>query len=165
VRTIYLPENPKYVNMKRIFILLFFVVLDTHYSDAQTAEDSVKAVINQLFLGMKNADASLVQTAFADSAIMQTLARDKQGQVMVENDNVDQFATLVSGLKKGAADEQITFESIRIDGPLAMVWAPYKFFFEGNFSHCGVDSFQLIFINGHWKIQYLIDTRRRQPCD
>jgi hypothetical protein len=84
--------------------------------------------------------------------------------LIIQNDIVDEFAKTISTIKKGAADEQIIFESVRIDGPLAMVWAPYKFYFDGKFSHCGVDSFQLVFINAQWKIQYLIDTRRKQPC-
>jgi len=151
--------------MKKTLILFFAMVLLTQYTDAQTTEDSVKAVVKQLFDGMKNSDASMIQSAFADSAILQSIGRNKEEKSMIENDKVDEFAKLISGLKKGAADEQIVFESIKIDGPLAMVWAPYKFYYEGKFSHCGVDSFQLVFINGQWKIQYLIDTRRKQPCD
>jgi hypothetical protein len=145
-------------------MLIFVIALITKNSGAQTAEDSVKAVVKQLFDGMKNSDAEMIRSAFADSAILQTIGRDKQGKMIIENDKVDEFAKLISGLKKGAADEQIVFETIKIDGPLAIVWAPYKFYFDGQFSHCGVDSFQLVFINGQWKIQYLIDTRRKQPC-
>jgi hypothetical protein len=107
----------------------------------------------------------MIRSAFADSAILQSIGKNKEGKIVIQNDSVDEFAKSISTIKKGAADEQIIFESIRIDGPLALVWAPYKFYFDGKFSHCGVDSFQLIFINGHWKIQYLIDTRRKQPCE
>ena len=151
--------------MKRILMLLCATILVTQYLDAQTREDSVKAVIKQLFDGMKNSDAKMIQSAFADSAILQSIGTNKEGKTAIENEKIDEFAKFVSGLKKGAADEQIVFESIKIDGQLAMVWAPYKFYFEGKFSHCGVDSFQLVFINGQWKIQYLIDTRRKQPCE
>src|SRR6266496_4363976 len=149
--------------MTKIIILLFALVLFTD-SDGQTVEDSVKAVVKQLFEGMKNSDASMIRSSFADSAILQTIAKNKEGKLIIQNDRVDEFAKTISTLKKGAADEQIIFESIKIDGPLALVWAPYKFYFDDKFSHCGVDSFQLVFINGQWKIQYLIDTRRKQPC-
>ena len=159
-----MPENLKQLNMKRVLMLLFAIILLTHYLDAQTTEDSVKAVINQLFDGMKNSDAKMIQSAFADSAILQSVGKNKEGKIVIENERIDEFAKSISTLKKGAADEQIVFESVKIDGQLAMVWAPYKFYFEGKFSHCGVDSFQLVFINGQWKIQYLIDTRRKQPC-
>jgi len=47
---------------------------------------------------------------------------------------------------------------------MATVWAPYKFYYKGTFSHCGVDMFQLVRMKGGWKIVYLIDTRRKEPC-
>ncbi|HMG66261.1 MAG TPA: nuclear transport factor 2 family protein [Chitinophagaceae bacterium] len=151
--------------MKSILISGIVLLLTITHTDAQTAEDSVKAVVKQLFDGMKNSDAAMIQSVFADSAILQSIGHDKDGKTVIETDKVEAFAKLISGLKKGAADEQIIFESVKIDLPLAIVWAPYKFYFNGTFSHCGVDSFQLVFINGKWKIQYLIDTRRKQPCN
>ena len=160
-----MPENLKHFKMKKAFILPFVILLLVHFSDAQTTVDSVKAVVNQLFAGMKNSDALMVQSAFAESAILQSVGKNKEGEIMIEDEKVEDFAKLIGSLKKGAADEQIVFESIKIDGPLAMVWAPYKFYFENKFSHCGVDSFQLVLLNGQWKIQYLVDTRRKQPCD
>lgn len=152
--------------MKQILILLTAIFLMTSISlNAQTAEDSVKGIIKQLFDGMKNSDAVMIRSAFADSAILQSIGRNKEGKMMIQNESIDDFAKTIARLDKGAADEQVVFESIKIDGPLAMVWAPYKFYFNGKFSHCGVDSFQLVFVNGRWKIQYLIDTRRKQPCE
>ena len=160
-----MPENLKHFKMKKACMLTPVILLLVHFSDAQTTVDSVKAVVNQLFAGMKNSDALMVESAFADSAILQSVGRSKEGKIMIENEKVSDFAKLIGGLKKGAADEQIVFESIKIDGPLAMVWAPYKFYFEDKFSHCGIDSFQLVLLDGQWKIQYLVDTRRKQPCN
>ena len=114
---------------------------------------------------MRNADAALLKSAFADSAILQSIGRNKEGKTVIDNESVNDFADFVSKQAKGAADERIIYDAIKIDGPLAMVWAPYKFFFNGKFSHCGVDAFQLVRINNEWKIQYLIDTRRRAGCE
>ena len=150
--------------MKPILITLTMLIFSLVVC-AQSAEDSVKAAVNQLFEGMKNADASLVSASFSDSAILQTIGRGKEGQVIIRNEQVKSFADFVSKQKKGAADERISFETIRIDGPLAVVWTPYKFYYEGKFSHCGVNSFRLVRIDNQWKIQYLIDTRRRQGCE
>lgn len=131
---------------------------------AQSAEDSVKVVINTLFTAMKNADPDLLRSVFSDSALLQTIARDRQGKTVVRTEKVSEFATLVGSLKKDSADERISFEAIHIDGPLAIAWTPYNFYFNGKFSHCGVNSFQLVRFEGVWKIQYLIDTRRRAGC-
>jgi hypothetical protein len=62
-------------------------------------------------------------------------------------------------------DERILAYEIRIDGPMATAWTPYEFYVNGDFSHCGVNSFQLVkFVEG-WKIVYIIDTRRKEPCE
>lgn len=150
--------------MKQLFFLLTFS-LACATGHAQTAEDSVKAAVNQLFEGMKNSDAALIKSAFADSAILQTIARDAQGKTIIKTDPVGEFAESVSKLNKGDADERISFDVIRIDGNLAIAWTPYKFYYKGTFSHCGVNSFQLVRINGAWKIQYIIDTRRKRGCE
>jgi hypothetical protein len=67
-------------------------------------------------------------------------------------------------LPKDAADEKVVFDAIHIDGPMAAVWTPYEFYFKGQFSHCGVDHFVFIRQEGKWKIQYLVDTRRKLGC-
>jgi len=139
---------------------LFFSIIVS----AQAAEDSIKATINNLFAAMKNGDASLFKTVFADSAILQTISRNKEGKTHVATEDISEFAAFVGKLKKDSADERITFETVKIDGPLAIVWTPYNFYYNGVFSHCGVNSFQLIRFDGTWKIQYLVDTRRRSGC-
>jgi hypothetical protein len=150
--------------MKRILIILTALFYSAILF-AQSPEDSVKAVINQLFTAMKETDAAKLRDAFADSAVLQTIRRKPDGTFYVHNDKVSAFAEQIGKSKKDSLDERIEFASIRIDGPLASVWTPYKFYYAGNFSHCGVNSFQLVRINGRWKIQFLIDTRRRQGCE
>jgi Putative lumazine-binding len=149
--------------MKYFFILLTIMQYGIA-ATAQTAADSVKAVVNNLFAGMKNADTALMRTTFSDSMILQTISRSAEGKTIVKTDKPDDFINIISKEAPGNADEQISFETIKIDGPLAIVWTPYKFYYKGKFSHCGVNSFQLVRFNGQWKIQYLIDTRRRAGC-
>ena len=150
--------------MKQFLFFLTFM-LSSFILKAQKTEDSIKTVVNKLFDAMKNSDAILLKTTFADSAVLQTITNDKDGKTIIENDKVDDFAAVITKITKGDADERIVYDVIKIDGPLAIVWAPYKFYYKGVFSHCGVDSFQLVKINGEWKIQYLIDTRRKRGCE
>ena len=148
----------------KCFLILLTALLVGSAAEAQTAEDSVKTVINTMFSGMKNADATLFKSVFSDSAIMQTISRTREGSTIVRNESLSEFSEFVGKLKKDSADERIRFETIKIDGPLAVVWTPYNFYFNGQFSHCGVNSFHLVRFNNGWRIQYLIDTRRRQGC-
>jgi uncharacterized membrane-anchored protein len=151
--------------MKRILILLTAVMFISTFIKAQSAEDSVKAVVNQLFAAMKGANAIMLRETFADSAVLQTIRRKQDGTFFVQDEKVSDFVEQIGKAKKDSLDERITFEIVKIDGPLAIAWTPYKFYYAGNFSHCGVNSFQLVRINGRWKIQFLIDTRRRQGCE
>lgn len=146
-------------------VIFFLSVCFSATARAQTPEDSVKSVINSLFEAMKTSDVELLKSTFADSAILQTITRNKEGKTTVQTDAVSAFAASISKLPKGAADERIVFDAVKIDGPLAIAWTPYKFYFNSKFSHCGVNSFQLVRFNGNWKIQYLIDTRRRAGCE
>lgn len=136
-----------------------------HGIQAQTTEDSVKAAVNQLFTGMKNADAAQIQSSFSDSAILQTIARTKEGRVVVRNQPLASFVESVAKLPKGAADERIQFETVKVDGPMAIAWTPYQFYYNGHFSHCGVNMFQLVRLEGQWRINFLIDTRRKDNCE
>ncbi|HKB42831.1 MAG TPA: hypothetical protein VKC90_00515 [Chitinophagaceae bacterium] len=66
--------------MKYFLILLTMLLYST--AKSQTVEDSVKMTINKMFAGMKNADAALLESSFADSAILQTIVQSKEGNII-----------------------------------------------------------------------------------
>jgi len=53
---------------------------------------------------------------------------------------------------------------VRISGPLAMVWLPYDLYLDGEWSHCGVDAFTLLRIDGDWRIASLAWTIEQPPA-
>ncbi|MBF1149178.1 MAG: nuclear transport factor 2 family protein [Cloacibacterium normanense] len=142
--------------MKKIFFLLI-----SSFSFAQnTSEKEIIKPIENLFNAMKSADSLGVKNAFSGSAIMQTFGKNQE----IRTDKVEDFAKQVGASQAGDLDERFTISKILVDGNMASVWVPYQFYYKGNFSHCGVNSFQLAKINNEWKIQYIIDTRRKK-CD
>jgi hypothetical protein len=142
--------------MKKIFFLLI-----SSFSFAQnTSEKEIIKPIETLFNAMKSADSLGVKNAFSGSAIMQTFGKNQE----IRTDKVEDFAKQVGASQAGDLDERFTISKILVDGNMASVWVPYQFYYKGNFSHCGVNSFQLVKINDEWKIQYIIDTRRKK-CD
>ena len=72
-----------------------------------------------------------------------------------------EFVQFVGTPTKDKFREAIEFEAIQAEQSLASVWTPYKFYLNGKLSHCGTNSFQLVKTSEGWKIQYIIDTRRR----
>jgi len=148
--------------MKSLFIILTFVTTTVL---AQNDENAVKQPISRLFEGMKKSDTAMIRSVFSSVPVLQTIIKNAEGKVWVETEPLDSFLVSIAAPHVEVYDERITFDIIKIDGELAMVWAPYKFYIGDKFSHCGVDCFQLVKTNSEWKIQYLIDTRRRQNCD
>lgn len=149
--------------MKKSFIFLITCFFIIKINAQQKELELVKNTISTMFLGMKNSDSVLVKSCFTDSAILQTIS-NKNNIVEIKNENISKFLQTISSLPKGFADERISFKNIKIDNDLASVWTPYQFFANGKFSHCGVNSFQLVKLKGLWKIQYIIDTRRKENC-
>ncbi len=149
--------------MKLILLLICFLIYSA--AQAQTAVDSVKNTVNNLFLAMKTSDSVLLQSVFTDNAILQTIQKDQSGKVIIKTEKINEFAGFVGKQEKGILNEQITFEIVKTDADLATAWTPYKFYYKNKFSHCGVNSFQLVRIGGIWKIQYLVDTRRIKGCE
>jgi len=41
---------------------------------------------------------------------------------------------------------------VRVHQGIATLWAPYDFHLDGQLSHCGVDAFDLVKVDGRWKI-------------
>jgi hypothetical protein len=150
--------------IKKFLPLLFWLCSISFFSAAQHAEDSIRQVISRMFTGMKESDTAMLRSCFSSTAALQTFVRTREGITQVKTDQVSDFCKSIASLPKGAADERIVFKDMWIDGDLAAVWTPYQFFFNGNFSHCGVNSFQMARLNGQWKIQYIIDTRRKDNC-
>jgi hypothetical protein len=51
-----------------------------------------------------------------------------------------------------------------VSGPLGMVWLPYDLYVDGKWSHCGVDVFTFVTIDGKWRIAKLAWTVEQPPA-
>lgn len=146
------------------YFLLLFVCFAANLLKAQTASDSVKVTIQAFFAAMKNSDSLKMKDCFTNDAIMQTI-NQSGATVKIISNSVEKFAGNIGKLPKDSADERIAFESIQIDDCLATVWTPYQFYYNNKLLHCGTNHFTLVRLNGVWKIQYIIDTRRKKNCN
>ena len=155
--------------MKNILIISACLIAGLFFSPnsatAQSEEEAVKATIMTLFDGMREADSAKVHSVFIDDVRMQTIAPGRGGEITLQTGSLKRFLTSVGTPHDKMYDEQILDYQIKIDGAMASVWTPYKFYLGDQFSHCGVNSFQLMKASEGWKIIYLVDTRRRDNCE
>lgn len=150
--------------MKRILFILLAVLSVSGAFAQDSAAGGVKLAINTLFDAMRKGDSALIKTVFAKEMVLQSISKDKTGKTVIAVDSGDDFAKAIGTPHNVVYDERITFNDIKIDGDLASVWAPYKFYLGDKFSHCGVDVFSLMKTASGWKIIYIVDTRRKDNC-
>ena len=153
--------------MKKSILYIIFILFTTQTTlIAQTSnsvlsassEKEVKQVIQNMFHAMLQADTTLLRTCFSDKVIFQTIVNKPDG-AMVNTMSINDFIQSIGKQLPNALDERIEFGAIQVDPLMATVWTPYTFYFKGQFSHKGINSFQLVKFKEGWKIQYLIDTR------
>ena len=150
--------------MKKIFFLSLILLVSLKTFAQQTDKDAVKQTINTMFDAMRKGDSTLLRSTFHKNIVFEGVANKKDGTVDLNIDNPNDFIKAVGTPHKEMWDEQVAFNDIKIDGDLASVWMPYKFYLGKTFSHCGVDVFQLMRTPAGWKIIYVVDTRRKGNC-
>lgn len=134
---------------------------------AQATPESTEAlkVVNAFFDGMRAGDSSAVRTTLYPGAQLNTYYFTPSGETkVVEGESIDEFLKAVGTPHDKVWDERLWNPEVRIDGPLATVWAEYTFFLGSELSHCGIDLFILYKKNGKWGITLIADTRRKSGC-
>lgn len=147
--------------MKKL-ILMFLLCSHGVAMHAQEAE--LKKVIHDFFQQMYKQDTAALRKQFIPAAILYTYSYDAKGNPRAKGASLSEFINGVSFLGDSPVEERLTGWQCLIDDGIASVWTPYEFYFEGKFSHCGVDSWQMMKIQGEWKITQLTDTRRKTSC-
>jgi len=148
-------------------LLLICAILVATTINAQNDETAnVKAAIDTFFEGFHKGDTILMKSVMLGKFTTQTAFKNKEGKDVLRTDD---SSTLIKAIANRPVDqkwdERLKDYIIKVDGNMANAWTPYEFWFNGNFAHCGVNSFQLFHDNGQWKIIYLIDTRQRTGCN
>jgi len=152
--------------MPRIITILIAIVFSVGISaQNQSEEKTIKKVISTFFDALHQGDSTLMKSKMHKDLKIQTTFTNKEGDKQLRTQTKAQLLKGVASKKVSDKYlEKLLSYTIKIDGNLASVWTPYQFYLNGNFSHCGANSFQLFNNNGQWEIIYLVDMRRRSNC-
>ena len=145
------------------FIILIFSVTIT--AQEKSEEKEIKKAIETFFEGLHKEASTIMKNTLHRHIKIQTTSTNKEGKKILKTETREKLLTSIANKKpEHVYLEKLLSYDIKIDGNLASVWTPYEFYFNGNFSHCGANSFQLFNNNGKWEIIYLVDMRRRGSC-
>ena len=138
--------------MKRIFTALLAAALMGVAAYAQKTDDKAAAlaVVNQLFTEMANANAAGILAVHTPTSDLAAVFKQRDGKTRYQSINGEAFSKMFT--KAGAMKEVMYDPKVEVHGDWAMVWGRYVFFNEGKLSHCGINQFNLVRIEGAWKI-------------
>jgi hypothetical protein len=147
---------------------LFIITLAFTFNlNAQISEEAkVKSKIIEFFDAFHKQDSTSLRSMVTDDITLQSIFANKEGETILKISEFDAFVTSIASIPKDKKfEEKLTDFSIQVDGEMANAWTSYEFWYDGSFSHCGVNSFQLMKQGDEWKIIYLVDTRRQSDCN
>jgi len=151
--------------MKNAFLLLSLVLPLLVVGQECAPENQIRQVTDQLFRAMETGDSTAARAVFYSNARMQTTYIQRStGKTVLHEGSLDEFISAIGERKEDVWEERTANYSVQVDGQLAHIWMDYAFYLNGTFSHCGVNSFHLMCIDGSWKIIDVIDTRRSTNC-
>lgn len=123
-----------------------------------TSNAQVLAAVDAFLGGLNTKDsAAIAAVSTSDGTLVSHRTKDGKDAVRTRT-----FADDLSGIakEKGQLREVYWEPSVLVQGNIAVVWAPYSFDNDGKRTHCGIDVFNLMKIDGAWKvtgIQYTVE--------
>jgi predicted enzyme related to lactoylglutathione lyase len=153
--------------MRFMLCLLIGVSMAHRPLPAQTDEAKAAVrVVEQMFEALKAGDTAAMRAVMhPDARVIQTGTRE--GQSFNRVNTLDNFLKAIGGAAASGRklEERIYNPEVRIDDNLATVWVQYDFLVDGQITHCGVDSYQLVRIAQSWRVLQVVDTQRREGCN
>jgi hypothetical protein len=131
-------------------------------SPPSTDERAVLAAVQRMFDGMRTADSAMVRSVFAPGARFASVDA-RTGPGAIKFDSVGGWIAAIATSNR-LWDEQIYDVQVRVDGNMAMVWAPYTFYLGKQVRHCGINAIDLLRDGSGWRVTQIADTRRRENC-
>ena len=146
--------------------LVSLIVSGSAYADDQET-GAVLALMQQPFDAVGTGDPDHmrgIKLAEGTSLSFRPLAGGAPGELEMRMSSNEALAAVpVEDLHKYR--ERWTSEpTVMIRGPIAVVWGEYEFYIDGEFSHCGVDSVDLVKVDGVWKIANWMWTVEKEGC-
>ncbi len=125
-------------------------------------EADILATVDRFLLAIGNHDDEALEEVLITEGVswIQTIKTGEEGKVqpytnegMLEPDpDADPFM------------ERYWNPTVTVRGGLAQVWAPYELRDNGEQVHCGIDAFDLVFLDGAWRVASILSTMEPDAC-
>jgi hypothetical protein len=137
--------------MRRVLLIFLLATLPwTSSAQSPTDRDAVLKTIKLFFDTMAAKDVEGARKIMVPEGRFYAMDMLKATMAPASFTSEEYFVRLQQN--KQTLRERIWNPEVRVHRTIATVWAPYDFWIDGKFSHCGVDAFDLIKAPDGWKI-------------
>lgn len=143
------------------FCAIFGVAMPGAAQTPSPDERDVVATVQRIFDAMEKCDPATIRALSIPSGALVRVAvgTDQPPRSTTLDTFAGQFATCSRKLL-----ERMWTPQVRVHKGIATLWAPYDFWIDGTFSHCGIDSFELVKTATGWVLASGTYTVERDGC-
>lgn len=118
-------------------------------------EKAALASFQAMLDGLGKRDKAAMVATFLPGGTATLMRKGKPVQLSLESlaDKIAQSGT-------DPLEERIHDALVRVDGNVAIVWAPFELLVNRKVEHCGRDVANLVRVDGHWLIAAIVDNSR-----
>ncbi|MFD2564837.1 nuclear transport factor 2 family protein [Aquimarina rubra] len=151
------------------FRILFFLIIAGNPVFSQKEMDvnqkNAKQAVLDFFDGFHKGDTAQIRKTIDENIVMHTVAKTKEGKIKTVKTDIEKFMEVIHNRPKDQKWlEKLLGFKVDADESIAQVWTPYEFYVNEQFSHCGINVFQLFNDGTTWKIMAIADTRKKEGC-
>ena len=144
--------------MRLTFVMVLLAATRLFAAEA-SEEKAVLAVVQKFFDALAARDADAARAVLIPEGRYYSV---RENGAVSGASHAELAARLPAGKEKLL--ERMRNPRVMIRGGIATVWTEYDFHRDGKFSHCGVDSFNLVKMPEGWKIAGLMYTVEPRGC-
>lgn len=146
-------------------ISLFILLLISKPTSAQSTADeqAILNTVDQFVTALAERNRQLLTSITVQGSLNISTSIGASGDQRIRIQNYTQLLNNLSS-EGPALLERYWDPTVLIQRDIAVFWAPYDFHVNGEFSHCGIDSFQLIKRDERWLLTNLSWTVERTGC-
>lgn len=150
----------------QINLLFVLCIVLTPSAQAQSDQDeaAILSTIDAFFAALSNRDRENLEALTVPGSLNISASVEADGTSRFSSRNYDELIAALSSPSANKPLERYWDATVLVRGDIAVFWAPYDFHVGSQFSHCGIDSFQLIRRQGKWLITNLSWTSERDAC-
>lgn len=129
----------------------------------EQTSDAAADTVNTFMTAFNAKDAEGMSALVMEGATLAMISKRGESETAA----IRPLAGLVAATVSAPFDLKEPTWNLRVvqDGPVASVFADYEFLIDGKRSHCGTNVFQLIKVNGSWKIAGLAYSDFAEGCE